>query len=318
MKKKKEPRWLQEQEKRRKFKTHKAITNLLLLIFLLLFLGISWRFYGFFKNSTWDGKNRLTLVLKIDPVSLVSFDPESEEISFLIIPDGSYIEAVNNYGFYRIEKIYPLGELEGRGVEFLSASLEAYLGLPIDGWVIADRKWTNETKSLLSSLIASAIKDKSTSSLSRWDLIRLWLAINQTRAHKIEVIDLGETTATEEFVLPDGNLAKKVDNQRLSRIISNLFTDYRIRREDLAIAVMNAGTETGLAAKAAKLISNIGGRLVEIGDWSGELDQCQLRTSVEARKSYTTQKLLDIFDCQMGNDSEGGRWELLLILTEEN
>lgn len=318
MKKKKEPRWLQEQEKRRKFKTHKAVTNLLLLIFLLLFLGIGWRFYGFFKNSTWDGKNRLTLVLKIDPISLVSFDPESEEISFLLIPDGSYIETANNYGFYRIEKIYPLGELENRGVEFLSASLEAYLGLPIDGWVIADKKWTSETKSLLLNLIVSAIKDKSVSNLGRWDLIRLWLAINQTRAHKIEVIDLGETTATEEFVLPDGNLAKKVDNQRLSRIVSNLFTDYRIRREDLAIAVMNAGKETGLATKAAKLISNIGGRLVEIGDWPEKLDQCQLKASAEARKSYTAQKLLDIFGCQMGNDLEGERWELLLILTEEN
>lgn len=320
MKEKKESRWRQEQEQRRKDKSRKAIGYVLVIIFLILFLGISWRIYGTFKTSIWDGKNRLTLVLNTNPVSLASFDSGSQTISFLIIPDGTYIETTGGYGPYRIEKIYHLGELESKGTELLSTSLETYFGLPIDGWIMKDEKGgEGGGKQLLSKLITAAIEDNSLTNLSRWDLVRLWLMINRTRSHKIEIVDLGETTAAENFDLPDGTRARKIDNQRISRVISNLFTDYQIRQEDLAIAIMNAGTERGLAAKAARLVSNIGGRLVEIGDWHEKLENCQIRATLVAKKTYTFQKLSKVFGCQYSADLEKeARWEIAVILTGDN
>jgi len=321
MKKKKEPRWQREQKQRKKHKSRKIVGFILTIIIPILLVGVSWRIYGDFKNSVWDGKNRLNLVLNIDPVTLASFDPGSQTISFLTIPDGTYIEAAGDYGPYRIEKIYPLGKLEGRGIELLAASLETYFGLPVDGWIEAEEKWQEATgaKKLLSGLIGLGIKEKSMTSLSRWDLVRLWLTVNRTRGHKIETVDLGETTVAEEFSLPDGTDARRIDNKRISRIISNLFTDYQIRQEDLAIAIMNAGGETGLAAKAARLVANIGGRLVEVGDWSEELKECQVKTTPSVKKTYTSQKLANIFSCQLQADlGEDSRWDILIVLTGES
>ena len=318
-KKKKEPRWQQEQKQRKKHKSRQIVGYILAIIFFILITGISWRTYGDFKNSVWDGKNRLNLVLNINPISLVSFDPSSQTISFLTIPDGTYIEAAGDYGPYRIEKIFPLGELENRGIELLAASLETYFGLPVDGRIKAGGEWqgTGGAKRLLSGLIVLGLKEKSLTNLSRWDLVRLWLMTNRTRGHKVEVVDLGETTVAEEFGLPDGTKAKRVDNQRISRIISNLFTDYQIRQEDLAIAIMNAGGETGLATKAARLVANIGGRLVEVGDWPERLTECQIKTTSTAKKTYTSQKFARIFGCQLQTDLEKeSRWDVLIILTE--
>lgn len=321
MTKKKEPRWQQEQKQRKKHKSRKIVGFILAIIIPILLVGISWRIYGDFENSVWDGKNRLNLVLNIDPITLASFDPGSQTIRFLTIPDGTYIEAAGDYGPYRIEKIYPLGELEGRGIELLAASLETYFGLPVDGWVGAKEKWQEATgaRKLLSDLIGLGIKEKSSTNLSRWDLARLWLTVNRTRGHKIETVDLGETTVAEEFDLPDGTKARRIDQQRISRIISNLFSDHQIRQEDLAIAIMNAGGETGLAAKAARLVANIGGRLVEVGDWSEEIEACQIKTTPSVKKTYTSQKFAQIFGCQLRADLENdSRWDVLIILTGES
>lgn len=319
MDKKKESRWQREQIQRRKGQTLRMIKWVLTLIFFILLVGIGWRIAGAFKNSVWDGKNRLNLVLNIKPTSLVSFDPGSQSIDFLIIPNGTYIEAVGGYGPYRIEKIYSLAEVEGKGMELISKSLETYFGLPVDGWLVGNEELTNGVKQLLSRLFFQAFKNTSLTNLSRWDLVRLWLMTNRTRAHRVGTINLGETTVAEKFTLPDGVQATRIDDQRLSRVISNLFTDERIRQENLAIALMNASGETGLAAKGAKLVGNIGGRLVEVGDWSEKLEICQIQATPTAKKSYTGKKLAQVFGCQFGTDlTQEGRWDLLVILTQSD
>jgi len=321
MKKKKDSRWRREQEQRKKSLTFKIIKWFLILIAFIFLVGIGWRAIGFFKNSVWDGRSRLNLALKISPISLVSFDARSQTINFLIIPDGTYIEAAGDYGPYRIEKIYPLGELEGRGMALLTASLEGYLGLPIDGWLMADEKWEEAggARRLLSDLIGTMMKDKLMTNLSYWDLARLWLMTSRTRAHKIEAVNLGETTVAEEFSLPDGTQSRRINSQRINQIISRLFTDDRLRQEDLAIAIMNAGGKTGLAAKGARLVTNIGGRLVEVGDWPEPLDSCQIKTTPDNKKTYTSQKLAKVFGCQIETDlGKEARWDLLIILTSDS
>lgn len=318
---KKKTRWQREQESRKKFKNSQVIIWLAVAIFFVLIIGVIWRVYGAFNNSTWDGRNRFNLVLNVSPISLASFDPSNQTFSFLVIPDGTYVEVADGYGPHRVEKIYPLGELEGRGAELLTKSLATYFGLPVDGWLMGDKRWEgrDEIKPIFLSLLWTAIKDKSRTNLSRWDLIRLMIAINQTRSHKIEVVDLGETTAAEEFDLADGTKAKKIDTQRLNRIISNLFLDYQIRQEDLAIAIVNASHQSGLAAIGAKLITNIGGRLVEVGDWQEKFEECQIKTIPTVRKTYTVQKLAKVFNCQVKGDLENNlRWDVLVILTKEN
>jgi hypothetical protein len=78
---------------------------------------------------------------------------------------------------------------------------------------------------------------------------------------------------------------------------------------------MNASGQTGLASQAEKLIANIGGQLVEVGDWPEEINGCWLRTTASAKETYTSQKLAKIFHCQIKPELSGGdRWDLLMIL----
>lgn len=320
MKKEKESRWQREQKERKKERGLRAVKKVFLVIFLIFFLGLGWRLVGFFKNSQWDGYHRLNLVLKIEPVTLASFDPSSQTIKFLKISDGTFIEAADGHGPCRVEKIFSLGELENQGMALLSKSLETYLGLPVDGWLMAEKDWTqDEPKNFLVSLIKKALLKREASNLSTWDLLRLWLMTNRIRSHKIEVVDLAETTVSEDFLLPDGTQAKRIDDQRVSRIINRLFADEKIRQENLALGVMNASGQTGLAAQGEKLITNIGGRLVEVGNWPEELTDCLLKTNPLTKETYTVRKLAQIFRCQIVTDLSGGeRWDLLLILGKDS
>ena len=102
-------------------------------------------------------------------------------------------------------------------------------------------------------------------------------------------------------------------------MINRLFADEVIRQENLAIGVMNASNQTGLAAQGEKLITNLGGRLVEVGDWPEETTGCLLKTTSTAKKSYTSQKLAKIFHCQIETGLSGGeRWDLLIILGKDS
>jgi len=70
-----------------------------------------------------------------------------------------------------------------------------------------------------------------------------------------------------------------------------------------------------LAKKAARLISNSGGRVVEIGDWEQKMAGCELRGEKSKLKTYTSQKLEKVFNCQWrSEDLAGHRADLVIIL----
>jgi len=294
---------------------------ILFLIFLFLF-SLSFfvfKIYHSLAKSLWDGQNQFNVVINSQPVNLVSFNPLEEKINLLLIPNGTFIETIHGYGPYRIESVYKLGELKGNGSELLTGSLQDSFGLTVDGLLKgADNEWQKNglKNNLLNQFFNSFAHDKKTN-LSRWDLLRLWWRIKMIREDKITLIDLSETSVSQEVDLPDGTKAMKVDTERLDRIISQFFADEKIKKEDLTIAVLNKTEKIGLANKAAKLISNIGGRVVNIGVQIPDTDKkdgCELKSEKKYKNSYTVKKLSKIFNCQWVGESDDKQRSMVVIL----
>jgi len=106
-------------------------------------------------------------------------------------------------------------------------------------------------------------------------------------------------------------------------LVNQLFKDEKIVQEDLAIAVLNGTTHFGLARKAARLITNIGGQVVEVGNIENLKSQilnlkCEIRSPKRLKNAYTIQKLMRAFDCRWGGeDLADHRAEAILILGED-
>jgi hypothetical protein len=118
--------------------------------------------------------------------------------------------------------------------------------------------------------------------------------------------------------LPDGTSGFELNQARLDRIIAKYFQDEKIREEGLALEVVNATNHSGLAARAARIISNMGGRVIAMRDWDLRNEKCSLRSGQKNLSSYTLKKLVKVFDCQFdGEDLGSSRAEMIIILGED-
>lgn len=278
---------------------HRFVFFSLFFIFLIFLGGMSYKISGLLRRSVWGGQNQLNLVfdpaITGQPVLVAFFNPNEKSLNILSIPTGTLIEAVGGYGPYRVESLFGLGELDGRGGEVLTTSLQEYLGVPIDAYASmqsAKRKVQSakEAKDSILGVFSSFLKNEGKTNLTKWDLVRLWWKTNNIPEDKIKIVDLAEQP------------------------INGLAVDEKIRQEDLAIAVLNATDQPGLATKRARLVENIGGRVIGIGDKENE--KCQIRSEKKFKNSYTVKRLSKIFNCDWGGENlEGQRAEVVLIIT---
>ena len=304
---KKLPRWQKEQKQRRVSQTRLMIGRLLAAVVVIFTAGLLVGFGGILKRSLWNGQTRLTLAVASRPVRVISFSPQEQSLGFLTFADNTYLEAIHGYGNYLLESIYPLGELEGKGGggALLAKSLQENLGLVIDGYIsIPNSEFRiqnseSEAKGGFIGIVVSLLKNQGETNLNRWDLIRLWWEAGKVRKDKINLV----------------NLDKPLDPERLEGIIGPYFLDEKIREEALTIAVLNTTNQPGLAAQQARIIKNLGGRIVSLGDAADE--KCQIRSARKNKESQTVKRLAQIFGCPWaGEDLLGQRADLVLVLGE--
>lgn len=298
-----------------------------LIFFIFLALGVI-RIRRELGKSVWDGRNKVNLVFQSESIFIASFDPLTKSLSFLVIPDETFIEAVHGYGPYRAESLKKLGEIEGYGGKLLAESLQEYLGIPIDGYLLVDglalKNDSVESKNLVARSMVSLLKNGGETNLADWDLVRLWWKIKKLRGGQTVTFNLAEMSAFSEVILPDGSRAAEVDPERLEKVVSRLFVDERIRNENLAIAVLNGTTYAGLAGRAAKLVSHMGGRVVAVGEIEETTvrealkeKKCQIQSPAKYKKTYTVKKLGEIFGCRwIGEKLYQQRAEVVLIIAE--
>lgn len=304
---KKLPRWQREQKQRRVSRRKSIIGRALVFAIIILAVGLSVGFYGVLKKSVWDGQTQISLAVASRPVSLVSFSPLGPSLVFLTFPEDAYIEAVHGYGNYLIESVYPLGELEGRGRggELLSQSLQEHLGVAVEGYLFgADLK---ETKESFLENILGLLKNQGQTNLGRWDLLRLWWEARSVREDRVRLVKLD----------------KPLDSERLERIIGQYFVDEKIRAEALTISVLNNTNQPGLAAREARIIKNLGGRIIGLGDIENKQslslrdEKCQMASQKKYKNSHTVKRLTKIFGCPWrGENLFGQRADVVLILGE--
>lgn len=275
------------------------VKKTLMLMALVLAVGLAIGFYKTRKGSVWDGQTRISLAVVSPSVMVASFDPLEQSLVFLTFPPQAHMEAVGGYGNYLIDSIYPLGEMEGKGKggTLLAKSLQENLGLVIDGHLVASG--IQETKASFLGKILDLLKNQEETNLNRGDILRLWWAARNIKEDRVWPVKLEEP----------------LEPERLERTMGQYFGDEKIREEALTIAVLNATGQPGLATKEARIIKNMGGRIVGLGDIENE--KCQITSPQKYKNSHTARRLVKIFGCPWsGENLFGQRADLVLVLGE--
>lgn len=267
------------------------------------------------KISTWDGNSPLNLVVKMDEIYLLSYQPNNKSLTIIKFPGEIYIDIPYNFGKWPIRSIYDLGQAEKppMGSRLIKDSTGSLFNLAVDGYIIINDSSTNfpnlidsERKNLLPGV---GLLSKSQTDLNLLEFLKIWWAIKGVRADKLKIIDLEKSDLTKWLLLPDGSRVITLDQVKLDQFEEGRFEDANIKDEGLSIGILNATDDPGLAEKAAKLITNLGGRVIFTSNAPLRVES----STIVAKKSYTTKYISKIMRLSCALPKNASFWQKISI-----
>lgn len=283
------------------------------LVILLLLVGLS-KIIGFIgglnkpyspdtkygtKQYYWDGTSTINLIIKSDKLALVSFNPVDKTATILKISDETYLNVPYGFGQWPARSIYDLGQSENPpiGAKLLKTTISQAFGAPVDGYLILPKEdFSLSSEKTIEKLRQNPLSYFSILKGGKTDLsfMELWgfvWGIRGVRFDKVKAIDLAQSNITSWMLLADGSRVLDLDQPRLDQLIQSQMEDSRMGSEALSVGIFNSTSHPGLAERAARLVTNMGGRVVLTSNTQDHL----ANSIVFGKPSYTKVRLEQIF-----------------------
>lgn len=290
--------WKAAHSKKQTIKKTRWALVALAVIFGLIIIGRAVKLTESFfipqKNFHWNGDFNINVLIKAKEISLLSFSPKNEKITLINIPDNTYLQVAQEFGNWELRSVYNLG-----GEILLRDTLSDFFALPIDGYLNFSSSISQKesleivTEIRKNPFFIIAVLSSVKTDLSPFELLRLQMGLSKVRFDKVKHIKLDDILDQE--VLADGSQVLIADPVKLDSILSEL-ADPSIQSEHISIAVFNSTDSPGLAQKAARLITNIGGDVIITTNAQNKFKE----TRVYGEQSKTLERLKQIFEnaCQ--------------------
>ena len=248
------------------------------------------------RSYRWEGKANFNVAVLGQGISVISLNPIQKKVTIISSPDQTYVEVPGGFGKWQLRSVFDLGQTNGEGGRLLEDTLTSFLGIPVEGFIRLKgnlQGW--EANDLVNSIrrtpisILTQLKNID-SDLTLGELTQLNLNLFQVRFDKVKTLDLQKLGVLDQGKLPDSTEVFTFESTKLDTILSDLVED-KIKEENLSIAVFNATEHPALAQRAARLITNLGGSVIQISN----SPQKQDKTFVSGEKSKTLDRLKQIF-----------------------
>lgn len=257
----------------------------------------------FDKAYHWDGASTINLVAKSDNIYILSFNPLEKSVTIVQIPDETYLDLPLGFGRWPTRSIYNLGQGENPpiGAALLEGTITSVFGIPVDGYLISPQTAKISFEEVIGNLRKNPLAGfsfvrKYKTNLDALEMTKLWWGIRGVRSDKIKVLDLGQSQITDWILLSDGSRALGINQLKLDQYIQDQLKDSKVDGEGLSIGIFNATNYPGLAEKAGRIVTNMGGRVTFTTNMKVHLD----KSLVLGNNSYTVNRLAQIFapQCQ--------------------
>jgi len=177
-------------------------------------------------------------------------------------------------------------------------NVNKFLGIPIDGFVKASFLETNrEVASLMSNIIFDYRRVET--NLTIVDVFRLFLVSKTTSLH--------DTSAVV--------ISSSLESVRIDEIVAKLFNDSEIEKEDQTIEIVNATSVIGLGARLGRLITNMGGKVVQVST-----DNLQRNSLIlyNGRETYTVRRLSKLLGFKIIQENKQSIANIMIVLGEDS
>ncbi len=345
--KKSDPSW---KSLRKKFRLRKRLRRFGLVFFVflsvLMTLGILYIWYYFTRpfaqaggsfdiSASWQGKTPLNLLwLEVDEVendtaplvnlSLVVLNPTLSSLTIINLPLECKVY-LPSQGEQPLKAIYGVGNLldPKQGIELAEKNVSYLLGVPIDGYLLVG----SEGLERLGSLLGQNKSLKEYFSLGNISFLPQIISLGHRYLRtNLPLDELGRVSyfiygvredKIEVFALSSGDLQ---DQEALDLRLRPFVRDAVLAEERIKIQILNGTIKAGLAAFAARLVENMGGEVIRIGNYERQ-DITKGFLVLDESGSYTARRLSYLFgvvDSRPPRSSTEKRAEINLILGLDN
>lgn len=275
------------------------LRRFLLFTFLALFTGVLWKIYLSWQNQVFVPGTRLTVVVAQENPTLYSYNPSSRELTIIVIPKNTQVEAAGGYGSWPIGSLWNLGKQEGQKGELLRVSVMKAFGIPVDGWVGPDGEdlFKDETLALPIKVFKAISTGSLKTDLTFFDRLNL-LSIGAVSFSRRSNLDLEAKGVLEKKRLPDGVEGFIIIPER-GKIVFEELRDSALLNEKKTAFVFNATGKAGLAGQVVQVVQTLGIRVIGAGKGEEEIEDCQIRAKGKNLGSISAKKLSQVFGCRL-------------------
>ncbi|MCL5970138.1 MAG: LytR C-terminal domain-containing protein [Patescibacteria group bacterium] len=306
---------------KRKTREHKTsfLKIILILSGLLFLLTFFWFFSDFFKSV--DG--RVNFIVAADNLSVYSYNRDESSLIIIPVPKNLILNLAYEKGEVQSSSLLRFDKNLNYKGKLLTATVREYFGIPIDGYIesaneVSDlASFEKVINSDLSFFNVKTIFDdlfRRRSDMSAGTLRRLLLNLTSIRKDRIEIIDLEKAGITESEKLADETEVLNTDTQKIDSVFNTKFFETVILKERLSIAVSNGTEKPGIAGKAGRIISNIGGNVITVSDSDNKYVTCSISVNKKYANSYTVKRIKDIFNCDVNDVNTEDRADVMVNL----
>lgn len=285
-----------------------------------LLAAIAWFFW-----PSGDVYGRQTIVVAANPVMVVSYSAGDKSLISVSLPADLATEGTHGYGTYSLEAFWRLGDIDKKDSWLLSESISEMLGIPVQ-WYLGPKKGElvrvePETVAKRSFSLAAlpTFLWKTRTNMPLGQFLRLALALQFRRLERNKVLELDSrySAISDDVTLPDGSHQSLANAEKIDVQLKGEFEDERARRDAVTVAVYNTTSMASLGTRAARMLSNAGISVVQVGNDTPEIISCSLKGEKRALESVSARLIYSMFGCTRVMSVEPGRADLLLHVGSE-
>ena len=268
---------------------------IMIIAFVLLYL--------FNRPSLWDKEGKLSLVVGgVGDVSVYVFNPSSEEITKIVIPQNTQVEVSRELGTWKTGSLWQLGVNEKLGGVVLAETLIKNFHLPINAWA-SDQANSYYEGELVGITKATVMTTRT--NLSVIDRIRLALFSAGIKNFKKETINLENIGILEKTNLEDGSEGFIITRELPQKVKAH-FSDELISGEGLRVVIYDhTGNREGY--------KQVGGVLETLGAKVASVirkDEQDFDCVVSANDDHALNLVSGVFACDIEDGQVNGSFDI--------
>lgn len=231
--------------------------------------------------------------LKVESIYLFVLDKSTQKLIRYNVPLEVEIDVPGRFGIEPFSNIPALGNLDdsmSESAELISRALFKLMAFPVDRYLVVESDMSDLLVNLLEG--ALSLPDNDTELLALKDKVKT----NMSFRELLDSYSFSSTLPRDRVIRKDYSDSYAENHLLLDEEFMDITFDSAFSNEKKSVAILNGSGAPGIASFSARVVKNIGGRVVAVGNTATSYEKSVI--IADDLTTESTRILKNIFDIE--------------------